>query len=222
MKKIILFLSVLVCSIAHAQVSILPPLTTVNGEAQLKVKPDVVLLKVSVARRVDVAVQGTLGSFLNVFDHEKNALNFLNIDKENITETLIQIQSRAGQVMLVKDFYITLDNIKKLEDLLQRLYSQGFDNVLVVEYRISQLNVLIAKARLQAIDNAKSKASAVAAQLGQTIGTAYSIEEEPVQIFNPYQGNSSVTFPLVFADGYSQEPGYVSVLAKVKVSFNLK
>ena len=76
-----------------------------------------------------------------------------------------------------------------------------------------------------AIAAAKRKASLMANELGQTIGKAHTIEEVESQSFNWYNIDNSknlenITYKLG-SDVYVIEPGYITIISKVKVSFDL-
>ena len=76
-----------------------------------------------------------------------------------------------------------------------------------------------------AIAAAKRKASLMANELGQTIGKAHTIEEVESQSFNWYNIDNAknlenMTYKLG-SEAYVIEPGYITIISKVKVSFDL-
>ncbi len=65
----------------------------------------------------------------------------------------------------------------------------------------------------------------MASELGQSSGKAHTIEELEVQSFNWYNIDNSknlenMTYKLG-SEAYVIEPGYITIVAKVKVSFDL-
>jgi uncharacterized protein YggE len=109
--------------------------------------------------------------------------------------------------------------------LLTEIFRTGITRINSVDFRTTQNRKLKDQARLLAVKAAHEKARAMASEIGQSIGKAYSITEIE---HRPYAGYSSNVIDGVSSGGsLSDEPspialGQISITARVTVSFELK
>ena len=146
---------------------------------------------------------------------------YINFDDKDITESEIQVDS----AVFVKEIFITIYDLNKLDKYLLDLHKKGFDDYFYRDYRVSGLENLTNESRKKAISSAKRKAVLLAQELGQTKGKAHLIEEILAENNNWYSLNSEInTEKLLFSfgsEGYLIDPGYVTIQSKLKVSFEL-
>lgn len=196
------------------------PLITVEGEAFIKVKPDYVILGFKVSREINLNSQGNTTAF-DIFKTEDTKIKIFGFDDKNISESQIEVEKS----IYVKEVFITVYDLNKLDNILLELNKLGFSEFTYFDYRIKNLTDLKYQANAKAMNSAKTKATLLAKELGQTIGKAHLIEEENYQDNNWYNfqkddKKENLTF-IQGADDYVIEPGFVVITAKIKVSFDL-
>jgi uncharacterized protein YggE len=232
---LLVFAIALSASSVFAQNSVDRPLITVTGQAEILVVPDEVAFN------------------LRVVTMEKE-LPAAQAKNDQVVKTLLALarryeipptQVQTGKISLAQRFSdeevtkkppvflgytvtkkvaIILRDVSKAEDLLADIFKSGVTNIEDVEFRTTQLRKYKDRARAMAIKAAQEKASALAREIGQTIGKAYSIQEQG-QTYGGLPNNSnSLGF---VSESYSDEEstialGQISVTARVVVSFELK
>jgi len=118
---------------------------------------------------------------------------------------------------------ITLKDLSKYEGLMTQLLEAGVNRVDGLNFRLSELRKYRDDARSKAIAAAKEKATAMATDLGQTIGKPWAITEEGgeaevanfVEAFWQRRSNAEL-------GGSTVAPGQVTVRSSVRVSFQLE
>ena len=100
-----------------------------------------------------------------------------------------------------------------------------YKQYIYLDYRVQNLISYKNQARKEAIILAKNKATMLAEELNQTIGKAHTIEELNQKSYNWYNihdidGLEDVTYQAA-ADFYLIEPGYITIISNVRVSFDL-
>jgi uncharacterized protein YggE len=125
---------------------------------------------------------------------------------------------------VIKKVAIVLRDVSKAEDLLADIFQSGVTNIEDVEFRTTQLRKYKDQARAMAIKAAQEKAGALAREINQTIGKAYSIQEQGQNYGGLPNNSNSIGFA---SSSYSDEEstialGQISVTARVVVSFELK
>ena len=124
-----------------------------------------------------------------------------------------------------KSIAIILRDVSKAELLLADIFKTGITSIDNVEFRTTEIRKFKDQARAMAIRAAQEKASALAKEIGQSIGKAYSISEEGPD--NSAASNSNSFRSLGAGGSYSAEEstialGQISITARVVVSFELK
>ena len=130
-------------------------------------KPDHAILGFKVNREVKVNNQGNPVD-LQIFTDEDNS------------ESLIQV----NRLIFVKEIFITVNEIDKLDKYLLKLSKLGYNNLSYIEYRVKNIKGYKNQARKDAINAAKKKASLLTTEFGQTVGKAHSIEEIDTEDYN--------------------------------------
>lgn len=181
-----LILALLLISTATAQQQREPPLITVTGDAEVRVVPDEVVFDLTVQtlnRDLRLAKSQTderLKKTLALTRKYKIAPTDVQTDYVRLepryrgndeTRTLVGYSVR-------KDLVFTLRDAAQAEELLSEVIEAGITRINGVNFRSSQLRKHRDQARALAIKAAQEKAAALAAEIGQKIGRAYSIEEE--------------------------------------------
>jgi uncharacterized protein YggE len=156
---------------------------SVTGSSEVKVAPDEIDLRVGVETRSeklddakrdnDERVEKAL-AFLEASGVEKKDVqtDFISIDPnydERISKT------RADIYVVRKAIAIRLRKVDAFESILTGLLANGVTTVQGVAFRTAQLRKHRDKARAMAIQAAREKADAMAAELGVKRGKVYSI-----------------------------------------------
>lgn len=163
-----------------------PSLITVTGDAEVRVVPDEVVFDLTVQtlnrdlRLAKTQTDERLKKTLELTRKYKIAPADVQTDYVKLepryrgndeTRTLVGYSVR-------KDLVFTLRDASQAEELLAEVIEAGITRINSINFRSSQLRKHRDQARALAIKAAQEKATALAAEIGQKIGRAYSIEEE--------------------------------------------
>lgn len=226
---------------AHAQTSPERPLITVTGQAEVRVPPDEIVFTLaveSIDKDMLVAKNKTDASIREILSIARRS----NIKDEEVQTSYISVEPRYNvddldyeQRRTVKREFIgyrvsktvavRLREIPRFDALLSDFLKAGVTRVTNVEFRDSQIRKHKDQARVMAIKAAQEKARLLAGEIGQSIGSAYSITEN-VSDYSPRamtQNATSISGDLSTRESESAiAPGLISVTAQVTVSFRLQ
>lgn len=238
MKNFLLLLTLLLSAIpALAQKTVDRPLITVTGQAEVMVVPDEAVFTMretttdrnlqNARRRNDEVVT----KILALARKYGVPPNLVQTDRISLEESYSdESETKKPRVFLGyivrKGIVIVLRDVSKTEALLSDIFTTGVTSINAVEFRTTEIRKFKDQARAMAMRAAQEKASALAKEIGQSIGKAYSIEEETPQ--DHTASNSSNNFRVMgYAGSYSAAEttialGQISITARVTVSFELK
>ena len=223
--------------IAQAQDKAELRLITVTGEAEVKVVPDEVIFDLSVQtfqKDLRTAKAQTDARLKQVIELTRR----YKIDSKDVQTDYIKLEPRyrgndEARLLLGysvrKDVVFTLRDVSQAEPLLSEVIESGISRINSVRFRTSQSRKYRDQARAMAIRAAQEKAIALTGEIGQKIGKAYAIEEEPMQRPNPY-ANINVSAnttrfeedtETVSASEGTLSLGVISITARVTVKFEL-
>lgn len=210
-----------------------PRLITVTGEAEINVAPDEVVFDVTVQ-----TINKDLRQAKSQTDERLKKLMDLTrkykITPQDVQTDYIKLEPRyrGGDESRLfigyavrKDLVFKLRDVTQAESLLSEVLESGITRINSIRFQTSRLRTYKDEARSQAIKAAHEKAMALTREIGQTIGKAYSIEEEV-----PQRGNSSANFmanstSTVDSDSVDTEGtlslGQIKISARVTVRFEL-
>jgi len=222
-KLLILFLAFTIQISTYAQRDTLS-LVKVIGEYAIKVKPDYVVLGISIHRNLSANASDIKMAF-RIFEKEDTRIRLFDFDDKDMTETFIHIDNSDKRPVYIKDVFITIKDMDKLDETLLELHRLGFTNYKYIDYRVLNLKALKDNVRTEALKSAKEKAVLLATTLGQTVGKAHTIEDLETSNYNWYTASNtnkrdSIGNALNVND-YLFDPGYIVILSRVKVSFDL-
>lgn len=211
------------------------PLITVTGQAEVMVVPDEVAFNLRV-----VTMEKELAPAKAKNDHVVKSLLALaqkyQIPPRQVQTDHISLSQRYSDEEVTKKppvflgytvskkVAIILRDVSKAEAMLADIFQSGVTNIEEVEFRSTQLRRYKDQARAMAMRAAQEKATAMAKEIGQTIGKAYSIQEQG----QVYGGSANNINTIGFARGESSSEestialGQISITARVVVSFELK
>jgi uncharacterized protein YggE len=225
---------------AHAQRAPDPPLITVSGRAEVNVAPDEVIFRLevektdkdlSVAKRQnDESVRQILALARRFNVAPQNVkTDYVSVEMKYSTDTVEDEDSDERKVKrefvgysVSKTVIVRFTDLPRFEEFFSETLKAGVSRISSVEFRNSQVRKHKDEARSLAIRAAKEKAEALTREIGQSIGRAYSIQEE-----GDRDSSASNNFSLRVSGSFSADenstiaPGLISVTAQVTVSFIL-
>jgi uncharacterized protein YggE len=246
MRKVVAFIILVLSFVVGAGAQELSslPLITVNGEAEVRVVPDEVVLTLGVetsSPRMDEAKSQNDERVKRVLALGKE----YGIEARNLQTDFITVEPwyRDGhtrpenlEYRVRKTIVITLKDTAKFESLLSKALESGVTHVHGVQFLTTELRKYRDQARAMAIRAAREKAVALASELGQKIGRAYRISEYSGGWFSPYGmwwgqnwGSNSMAQISTQGGGNGESGeggtialGQITVRANVSVSFLLE
>lgn len=241
-KQIFLVLVIALSAVtALAQDNVDRPLITVSGQAEVRVAPDEVVFTLeveSVDKDITLAKKKTDDSIREVLAiARRNGVkeadvqtSYISVEPKYNTDDVEygerpRVKREFVGYRVSKTVAVILRDIPKFDGLLSDVLKAGVTRVRNVEFRNSQIRKHRDQARAIAMKAAKEKATAMAAEIGQTIGRAYSITEGGG--VNPYARTMNQNVSTSVGASLSEEdsaiaPGMISVTAQVLVSFRLQ
>jgi uncharacterized protein YggE len=111
--------------------------------------------------------------------------------------------------------------MNKYLDVIHNLLQLNVGEITSVEFRTSKLEELKGRAQVKALQSAREKAVMLASALNQSIGKGYKITEEPSPVINWYDRRLPDNADALNGNVYLVEPGYITISAKLTVSFEL-
>jgi len=239
MKSTLIVVSITIaCFIVSAQSTVAqdscyhPRLISVSGTAETSVAPDKVLLTVGVEGRdrdLDTAKAQHDRRVKKIIAEARNA----GVDPKYIQTSSIQMNPAYSEEKvprflayeITQTIRVTLKDLSKYEFLVTELIKGGVNRIDSVEFQVDDSRKYKDETRLKAIRSAKEKATAMAAELGQTIGKPWEINEETENSMYSY-ANTRVSAGVDYRSPAQNEPtvapGQVSVRSSVRVSFQLE
>jgi uncharacterized protein YggE len=203
------------------------PLITVTGEAEVRVVPDEVVFDLTIQtlnrdmrlaksqtdERLKKTIELTRKYKIAPVDVQTDYIKLEPRYRGNDeTRTLVGYSVR-------KDLVFTLRDASQAAELLCDLIESGVTRINSVNFRSSQLRKHRDQARALAIKAAQEKATALAAEIGQRIGKAYSIEEDlPGGVANFRSGTLSQNNSFVVDGSETSASEGTLALGQIKVS----
>lgn len=224
----------------------------VNGEAEVKVVPDEVILTIGVEtsnKNLNTAKSQNdraVKEILAVMAQNKVAQKYVQTDYFTIEpkhEYRYSDSERRDVAVFAgyfvrKNVVITIKETEKYEAILSGVLEAGANYVQGIQFRTTELRKYRDQARVMAIKAAREKAQLLAGELGLKVGKAWTINEDSVGSYSWYNqgywGSRNVQYATQNAMANSGgnygsapedstiAPGQISVNARVSVSFELE
>lgn len=219
-----------------------PRLITVTGEAEVRVRPDEVILTFGVETS-NMDLEAARAQNDQLTGAVVAAAQRTGVTVERIQTDYLNIEPRYRDEYSQREFLgyfvrrtiaITLREPERFNELLSACLQAGANYVHGIDFRTTDLRNQRDYARTLAIRAAEEKAQDLAGELNQRIGQPYSIQEEPGGWYQPYsswwgRGAAAMTQNVIQSvGGGAPLPeggialGEISVTARVTVSFELQ
>lgn len=210
---------------------------TVNvaGKAMVRLVPDTVLWSVSITANHKDLVQAKRESDKQMKDILKTTRQLgvqakdvqtgqLTVEKEYEGSGYPRHRRKFLHYVLTRQIHIKQRGTERFDDFLTGLIK---NRDMTVSYQLtsSDLQVIQAKARIKAVLNAKTKATAMAKALGAKLGPVLRIEEAPQRAFHAMSRQANTVEFAGGAVGSGQgtfAPGSIEVTVSVGVQFALR
>jgi len=236
-QKLVLSVTLLLTFSLHAQAQNTPdrPLITVTGQAEILVVPDEVVFNLNATtvdkdlavaqRKTDEVVRNVLALARRYeIPATKVQTGHIRLEERYSNEALTRQPPVFLGYAVSKSIAIILRDVSKAETLLGEIFKSGITQINSVDFRTTQSRKLKDQARAMAIKAAQEKASALAKEIGQTIGKAHTISESDT----PFRHSGTLSNYIGESGGGTDEDvstialGQISITARVVVSFDLK
>ncbi|MBA2303276.1 MAG: SIMPL domain-containing protein [Acidobacteria bacterium] len=214
---------------------------TVNGQAEIKVSPDEVLLSIGVETdSMDIA-RARADNDVRV-KAIVDAATRIGVGTEHVKTEFLDIQARYKEAyekwtflgyFARRSLAITVRDVFHFEPLLSAILTAGANYVHGIDFRTTELRKHRDAARASTIRAAREKATDMAAALGVSIGAPVNVQEGHVGWWSPYsswwggRGNGQMVQNVMQergSSGASEDaliPGQTSVSATVSMTFEL-
>ena len=205
------------------------PLITVNGESSVKIKPDEVTLSFGVETR-NIGAKAAKTENDKLMSEILKYLKSQKIDPKNIQTDYLRLNPVYNHQLGKEEGFVAtqtvslkITDLNKYEAISSGILERGINQINSIEFSSSKLKEHEAEARNLAIKSAKEKASAMAAQIDQSIGKAYYINEDmqPVIPFQRYGAMKAMDMQESAANDPTIAPGEIEIIGRVTVSFVL-
>jgi len=240
----LLVILVLAAWVEEPAVSKEPRLITVNGEAEVRVVPDEVILTLGIETwNKDVRV--AKGQNDVIVEKVLALAEEHGIEPQHVQTDFVSIEPRYRNgyfeesdfigYFVRKSVVITLRDLAKFEELLTGALEAGANYVQGIQFRTTELRAHRDDARALAIQAAQEKATALAGELGQQLGEPVTIQEIQSGWWSGYNAWWGSTWGGGMSQNVIQEtgggapndvgslaPGQINVNARVSVTFELK
>ncbi len=207
-----------------------PRLISVTGTSEINVAPDQVVLSLGTESRdkdLGLAKSQNDARIKKVLRLARDA----GVETKDIETSTLRMDADYSEEKVPRFLafevsqttIITLKDLSKYESLMTKLLEAGINRVYGINFGIGETRKLRDEARSKAIRDAKEKAVAMAAELGQTVGKPWDISEESGWNALGFAANSYAYKTRAAAPNESTvAPGQVTISASVKVSFQLE
>lgn len=197
----------------------------VNGSATMEIVPDIFSF------RIDLREYIAKGKKVTLDDLERDLVKALK--KEDIPDTALTVDNVYGYnwnykkkesdvFMASKSFRLKLPSIKGINDLLERLDSEGVSSVNIIEASHSNMYEYQMEMRKMALKNAKRKAEVMLETLGESLGRPLEIQDQTYEQEQPVYRMAAMAMDEA-APAYKSNVEYknISVKSSVRVVFEI-
>ena len=223
------------------------PMINVSGQAEVMVVPDEVVFRLE-ADNVNFDLAAAKAETDKDVKEVFALARAYKIAPQNVQTDYVRVNKRYTEYVQGKPrefrgyavsqtIVILLKDISRFDSLLSDILKAGISDVSDVTFRASQMRKYMDEARTLAIRAAQEKAIALASAVGQEIGKANNITEVGMNVSSAYStedssqassnsSNYSSTSSAEIGRNISDNqgtiaPGMISIIARVKVSFEL-
>jgi len=226
-KKIVKILGVVVVLLALWLVKVKffnnSTLITITGEGKVSAQPEIVKFTIGLINSSDSAINA-----LNDNNRIKNdAINVIKSiggvwEKDIVVSYPRVIPPTAGvsnTYQAVNTIDVTLNDIKKFDDLVNVLYSSGIRSISNIVFTTQNSEILEKEVVAQAIENAKARVKEVAKSTGKRVGRMVTIQTTEVGVAGALTGK---TQSQEGSQSTMTSPSQIEIVRQASIVFELK
>lgn len=194
MKKIVLLIIFLITSIPNfAQLinnGVLIKYIEVTGSAETEIIPDIITLSFEIKEYKDgkdeypiALLDNKLKIIINQVDIPDSCLMV-----DNISGSQIQVRKKTTNFVSSKKYLLRLNDISKIDTLVNSISELNITKIKIANLTHSKLSNYRFDTKIRAIVAAKEKAEKLLNAIGEELGEAIYVEEDPSNTWNVGQG----------------------------------
>ncbi len=191
----------------------------VNGEAEMEVTPNEIYVRIVLKEYLDgrkkVSINKLESQLVKAVDAE-------DLSKQDLTVESIYgynwnwKKQRSEEFLATKSFKLKVADLKKMNELLERLDERGINNVSIASYSHTDLQKLQQELKLQALKNAKQKAGYLLEGIDEELGPVIEVSE-----LNPHQAQPIMyraqAMEMAADSGYQSDLEFNTIKLKAEV-----
>jgi uncharacterized protein len=201
--KYLPLIALTVCSFVASANTPLPnnPHISIVGKAQLKAKPDTVVVHMEVEslQSESAVAKKDVDERINNF---LSGLSDFSINEDNVSASNLSVQpqyhyAENGKEILdgyraTRDLKVTFKDISKLNSFMDFALSTKVSQLTNIEFKSSEEETLKSEVLALAVDNAKQQGQNLAKAFGAKLGKIYSINSSSNRFRNAYGANDDI------------------------------
>lgn len=204
-----------------------PKSIEVQGKAERTVIPDEIYLSIALKEYKSGNVRVDMNKLeANLI----NALKKMKIDRENLTIDNIYgynwnwRKKKADEYLATKRFRLKLNDVKMVNDLIEKLDQKGLNSISVAKISHSQIDDIRLGLKAEALKNAKEKAKYLLDAIDETLGSAIEIQEVNYGYESPIYARGRTFDAAESVSNYKSELEFksIDIKAEFRVVFEIK
>jgi uncharacterized protein YggE len=179
-KTLLLAAFILVPLLTLSQAQPLVKKIEVNGEAEMEITPNEIHFRIVLKEYLD----GRKKVEMNKLESQLvKALKAEDLADDDLTVESISgynwnwKKQRSEEFLATKNFKLKVSDLRKMNDLLERLDQRGINSVSIASYTHSNLEQYQKELKLKALQNAKEKAAFLLSGIDETLGGVLEVSE---------------------------------------------
>lgn len=199
----------------------------VKGSSEMEITPDEIFVSVTLKEYK----KG--GGKISLDDLESGLVKA--IKKLNILENKLRVQNvygynwnwrkkRPDDFLGSKNFILEVNDLKKMNDLVEMLDPEGLNNMNVQSYSHSEIEAYRKQVKIGAMKAAKEKATYLLESVDEKIGGILEVQEIDYGYQQPMLMRSNVAYEAADASGYQSDVDFkkIKIRAEMRVVFEIE
>ena len=197
----------------------------VRGSSEIEITPDEIFIRITLKEYKD----GNKKIDLNQLESQLvKAVEDLGISENNLTIENIYgynwnwKKRKAEDFLGSKSFVLEVNDLKKMNDLVDMLDPEGLNNMNVLSYSHSDIEGYRKKVKIEAMKAAKEKATYLLESVGSQLGELIEVQEIDYSYQSPMM-RSNVAFEIAEASSYQSNVDFkkIKIRAEIRVVYGL-
>lgn len=198
----------------------------VTGQAEMEIIPDEIYLRITLKEYKN----GTKTVSINTLEAELVKA----VKKMNLEEDALRVENiygynwdwkkkKTGDFLASKSFKLKLNDVKKVNDLVNSLDNEGLNNLNISELNHSKIEEHKMNLKIEALKNAKVKAGKLLTAIDEELGSALEIQE--IEYINaPSYARNQMMMSTKMDGNYESNLEFknITIKAEVKAVFEIK